>query len=533
MAATLVQNQADTTKQNKGASEQVSLKTWIAVLGTLLGCFMAVLDIIVTNASLKEIAGTLAASQDEISWVPTAYLVAEIVVIPLTAWLSSVFSLRNYLLVNSILFVIFSVCCGQAHSLSMMILFRALQGFTGGVLIPLSFTVILTYLPPSKHPVGLALFSVTAVFAPAVGPLVGGFLTENYGWPYIFYLNVVPGLLLIAAGWYALHKEEMHISSLWRGDWWGIVTMAVGLASFEIVLDDGNRKDWFGDPMIVKLAWIAAISLTAFVIIELRSKDPLVELRLFARRNFALGSVVNVALGCGLYGFVYILPFYLGSVQGYNSLEIGETIVWMGVPQLLVIPLIPRLMKVIDPRYIIALGIMLFGGATLLTTHLSLDFSGQQFHIPLIIRALGQPMIMVPISAIATEGMAPGRESGAASALFNMMRNIGGSVGIAALSTLVSVRERFHSFRIGESVSLYSQATQQRLAQSAGFFTSQSSEGSSQMRALVALGGTVRRQALVMAFSDTFLVLSIVLLSSMAALFFMKKPHVSGGGGAH
>src|SRR5207248_6324529 len=165
------------------------------------------------------------------------------------------------------------------------------------------------------------------------------------------------------------------------------------------------------------------------------------------------------------------------SVQGYNSLEVGETIVWMGVPQLIAIPLIPRLMKMIDPRYIIAFGIMLFGGATLLTTHLSLNFAGPQFHIPLVIRALGQPMIMVPISAIATEGMAPGRESGAASALFNMMRNIGGSIGIAALSTLVSVRERFHSFRIGESVSLYSPTTQQRLAQATGVFTSQSSEG--------------------------------------------------------
>jgi MFS transporter, DHA2 family, multidrug resistance protein len=533
MTATLTRPENSTEETEHGGSDKVSLKTWIAVLGTLLGCFMAVLDIIVTNASLREIAGTLAASQDEISWVPTAYLVAEIVVIPLTAWLSSVFSLRNYLIVNSILFIIFSVCCGQAHSLPMMILFRALQGFTGGVLIPLSFTVILTYLPPSKHPVGLALFSVTAVFAPAVGPLIGGWLTENYGWPYIFYLNVVPGLLLVAASWYALKREKMDISGLWRGDWWGILTMAIGLAAFEVVLDDGNRKDWFGDPTIVKLAWIAAIFLTAFVIIELRSKDPLVELRLFGRRNFALGSVVNVALGCGLYGFVYILPFYLSAVQGYNSLEIGKTIIWMGVPQLLVIPLIPRLMSRIDPRIIIFIGILLFGGSTLLTIHLDANFSGLQFHIPLIIRALGQPMIMVPISAIATEGMAPGRESGAASALFNMMRNIGGSVGIAALSTIVSVRERFHSFRIGESVSLYSPATQARLAQTTGYFTSQSSEGGSSMRSIIALGRIVKGQATIMAFSDTLLVLSCVLLSSMVALLFMKKPHVKGGGAAH
>ena len=481
---------------SRSSSDAVDLKTWIAVLGTLLGCFMAVLDIIVTNSSLKEIAGTLAASSDEISWVPTAYLVAEIVVIPLTAWLSEVFSLRNYLVVNSILFVIFSVACGQTHSLGMMILFRALQGFTGGVMIPLAFTIILTYLPPSKHPVGLALFSITAVFAPAVGPLLGGWLTENYGWPYIFYLNIAPGILMVGSAWYALKRAPMRLSLLRKGDWFGIITMAIGLASFEVVLDDGNRKDWFGDPGIVKLTWTAVIFLTAFIIIELRSKDPLVDLKLFGRRKFGFGSIVNIALGCGLYGFVYILPFYLGSVHGYNSLQIGEVIIWMGIPQLLVIPLVPRLMKRFDPRLITLVGIALFGGSTLFTSHLSLDCAGDQFHIPLIFRALGQPLIMVPISAIATEGMAPGRESGAASALFNMMRNVGGSIGIAALSTMVSVRERFHSFRIGESVSIYAPATHERLAEATSYFMSRGSDPSSAAsRALGALGVRVRQQA--------------------------------------
>ena len=167
------------------ASDRVPLKTWICVIGVLLGCFLAVLNIIVTNSSLRDIAGTLAASSDEISWVPTSYLVAEIVVIPLTAWLAAAFSLKKYLLANSIFFVLFSVCCGQAHSLELMILFRVLQGFTGGVLIPLSFVVILTYLPSSKQPIGMALFSVTATFAPAVGPLIGGWLTDNCGWPFI------------------------------------------------------------------------------------------------------------------------------------------------------------------------------------------------------------------------------------------------------------------------------------------------------------------------------------------------------------
>jgi len=522
------------TKPSESTEEHVSLRTWIAVAGTLLGCFMAVLDIIVTNSSLRDIAGTLAASSDEISWVPTSYLVAEIVVIPLTAWLAAAFSLRNYLLVNSILFVVFSICCGQAHSLSTMILFRALQGFTGGVLIPLSFTVILTHLSPSKHPVGLAMFSVTAVFAPAVGPLIGGWLTDSYGWPYIFYLNIIPGILLVASVWFSLDKEPMNLGLLKKGDWWGIATMAIGLASLEIVLEDGNRKDWFGDAGIVRLSWIAALAIVSFVIIELRSKDPLVDLKLFGRRNFALGSIVNIVLGSGLYGFVFILPQYFGLVHGYSALEIGKVIIWMGIPQLAVIPLIPKLMKRVDPRLIIAAGVLLFGGSTLFTSHLSMFFAGEQFHIPLIFRALGQPMIMVPISAIATEGMAKGRESGAASALFNMMRNIGGSVGIAGLSTLLSVRERFHSLRLGESVSVYAQATQDRLSQMAGYFiTRGSDEYSASVRAIGTLTGIIRRESFLLSFSDCFFALSLVLLASLLPLFFMKKPHVTGGGGAH
>jgi DHA2 family multidrug resistance protein len=516
------------------ATDHVPLKTWICVMGVLLGCFMAVLDIIVTNSSLRDIAGTLAASSDEISWVPTAYLVAEIVVISLTSWLSAVFSLKRYLLVNSILFVVFSVCCGQAHSLGFMILFRVLQGFTGGVLIPLSFVVILTYLPPSKRAIGMAMFTITATFAPALGPLLGGWLTDNYGWPFIFYINIIPGILLIAAVWFNMEMQPMNLGLLKKGDWWGILTMAVGLAAFEIVLEDGNRKDWFGDPGIVKLAVTAAIFIPAFIIIELRQKEPLVDLRLFARRNFGLGSIVNLALGIGLYGVVFILPLYLGQIHGYDATQIGKVIIWLGLPQLVVIPLIPKLMKFVDARVIIGVGILLFGGSSFLDIHLDSNFAGPQFYIPLIIRAVGQPLIMTPLSAITTAGMAEGRESGAASSLFNMMRNIGGSIGIAGLSTLLSVRERFHSERIGESVTIYSGAVQERLQQSATYFMSQGSDPySAHARAIGAVGGAVERQAFLLAFGDCFLVLGCVLLASGIALLFMKKTRIEGPVAGH
>lgn len=516
------------------AAEHVSVKTWICVMGVLLGCFLAVLNIIVTNSSLRDIAGTLSASSDEISWVPTSYLVAEIVVIPLTAWLSAAFSLKKYLLANAILFVFFSICCGQAHTLGLMIFFRVLQGFTGGVLIPLSFVVILNYLPPSKQPIGMALFSVTATFAPAIGPLVGGWLTDSYGWPYIFYMNAIPGILLIAAVWFTMEEQPMELGLLKKGDWWGILTMAVGLAAFEIVLEDGNRKDWFGDPGIARLAVIAVIFIPAFILIELHRKEPLVDLRLFARRNFAMGSIVNVILGIGLYGVVFILPLYLGQMHGYDASQIGSVLIWLGLPQLIVIPLVPKWMKHVDSRILIGVGVLLFGGSSFFTVHLDANFAGPQFCIPLIIRALGQPLIMVPLSAVTTAGMAKGRESGAASALFNMMRNIGGSIGIAGLSTLLSIRERFHSERVGEAVTIYSQAFQERMQSAATYFGSQGSDhASARMRAIGTIGALVRRQAFLMAYSDCFLILGFVLLASATALFFMNKTHITGPVGGH
>jgi DHA2 family multidrug resistance protein len=341
-------------------------------------------------------------------------------------------------------------------------------------------------------------------------------------------------MLLISAVWFTMEQQPMNLSLLKKGDWWGILTMAIGLAAFEIVLEDGNRKDWFGDPGIVKLALIAAIFIPAFIIIELREKEPLVDLRLFARRNFGLGSIVNLALGIGLYGVIFILPSYLGQMHGYDATQIGTVIIWLGLPQLVVIPFIPKLMKYVDARIIIGFGILLFGGSSFLDIHLDSNFAGPQFYIPLIIRAVGQPLIMTPLSAVTTAGMAEGRESGAASSLFNMMRYSGGSIGIAGLSTLLSVRERFHSERIGESVTIYSGAVQQRLQQSATYFESQGSDPySAGLRAIGAVGNAVRRQAFLLAYSDCFQILGFVLLASGITLFFMKKTKISGPVGGH
>src|SRR3954451_17806853 len=272
-------------EQTPVAEEPVPLKTWIAVGGALIGAFMAVLNIQVTNSSLPDIEGGIGTGGVNGAWISTAYLIGEIIVIPMTDFLSRVFSLRRYLIVNTALFLLLSAVCGQAHSLPEMIVLRGLQGFFGGVLIPLAFTIIVAMLPPSKRAAGFAGFSVTATFAPAIGPTIGGWLTENYGWPTIFYMNLVPGVVMLSALIYALPRSKPQLNLLRQGDWTGIVLMAIGLGAFQTVLDEGNVDDWCGSPFIIKLSLVSAVALGAFVVVELVRKDPLIQLRLFRRRN--------------------------------------------------------------------------------------------------------------------------------------------------------------------------------------------------------------------------------------------------------
>ncbi|MEK1901108.1 MAG: DHA2 family efflux MFS transporter permease subunit, partial [Rhizobium sp.] len=324
------------------------LRMWTAVVGSTLGAFMAILNIQIVNASLADIQGAIGAGTDDGGWISTSYLIAEIVVIPLSAWLARVFSVRNYLLVNAILFLIFSVACAFAVNLQQMIILRAIQGFSGGVLIPMAFTIIITLLPKPKQPIGLALFALSATFAPAIGPTIGGYFTENWGWEYIFYINLVPGALMVGMLWASLDRAPMNLGLLAKGDWPGIITMAIGLAALQTVLEEGNKEDWFGSDFIVRLTVIAAVSLTLFLIIELKVAHPLLNLRLFARRNFGFGILANFLLGIALYGSVFVLPIYLTRIQGYNSEQIGLVLAWTGIPQLLLIPLVPRLMKHFD-----------------------------------------------------------------------------------------------------------------------------------------------------------------------------------------
>jgi len=497
-------------------------------MGAMLGAFMAVLDIQITNASLNQILGSLGATLDEGSWISTSYLVAEIIVIPLTGWLSDVFSPRRYLLANAALFLLFSIACAWAWDLPSMILFRALQGFTGGVLIPTAFNLVLKLLPPSKRGVGFALFGMTATFAPAIGPTIGGWLTDNYGWPSIFYLNLLPGLLLLSAVAGGLEPARPKLHLLRGGDWPGIASMALGLGSLIVFLEEGNRNDWFNSRFILITGLVALVCLVLCVWIELRTARPFINFRLLADRNFGVGSTVGLAFGAGMYGLMYLLPLYLAQVQGYNAQQIGETIMWSGVPQIFMMPVAVLLLRRLDARLLLTAGLVLFSGSSFMNATLTNLTAYEQLRWAQLVRAAGMPLVIVPITTLATSQIGP-EQSGSASALFNMFRNLGGSIGIALLATQLDLREKLHSCRLGESVSLFSSATAERVtALMQGFITRGAEAVTAGQQALGALAGIVRREAWVMAYRDCFFLLGALLLGTLLLVWICRRP-VTGG----
>src|SRR5713226_912964 len=452
--------------------DHASTATWIAVLAAMIGAFMAILNIQMTNASLLNIEGGIGTGVDNGSWISTSYLIGEIVVIPLTDYLSRVFSFRRYMLASASLFAAFSVACAFAHDLPSMIAMRGLQGFAGGVLIPMAFTMVLTKLP-----------------------------------------------------------KPMQLGLLREGDWTGIVTMAIGLSAFQTVLEEGNKDDWFASPFILRLAIVALVSLSLFVWIELTVEKPLIRLRLLKQRNFGFGTISVTLLGFALFGSVYILPAYLGQTQGYNAEQIGAVLAWTGLPQLLLIPLIPKLMQRFDPRYIAITGLLIFAYSCFMNTAMSPDYAGDQLWIPNIVRAIGQAMVLTPLTSVLTGGIAP-QDAAAASGISNMFRNLGGAIGTAMLATIVTKREQFHSNIIGQSVTLGREEVRTRIAQMTDYFMAHGvpDPNAARHQAIIALGNAVKRQALVMGFSDTFAVIGVVLVLAAVAVAFTRKVRGSGAG---
>jgi DHA2 family multidrug resistance protein len=498
-------------------------REWAAVLGAALGAFIAILDIQITNASLREIQGALGLDMIEGGWISTSYLIAEICIIPLTSYFSEVFGLRRYILVNTALFILASVLCGCAWNLTSMIGFRVLQGIFGGTLIPMAFQVMLIFMPQDKRPLGMAIFGLTATLAPTLGPSLGGWLTDTYGWRTIFFINVLPGILMIATIRTGLPTESMILSKLKKIDFGGIITLILGLGCLTYILEDGARLQWFEDRDIQVAFLISLISLSLFVAIQILREHPLLNLRILLDRNFGLTSLITMMAGAAIYGGIYALSMYLSAIQNYTATDIGSIMMWVGIPQLFVMPLLPFLMRRMDLRLLAFIGLVLFAASNYLNSFLDYNYAGEQFRISLIIRAIGQPLFLIPLSTIGIAYVSP-KESGNAAAVFNMLRNLGGSIGIALAGTFMISRQTYHYYRYMEHYGTSNprfnfglSLMEMKYRQSGVDILQAKSE------ALKTLVSIAVRDSYIQSFSDIFAFLSLGLALCLILVFFMKK----------
>jgi len=513
-----------TTAGPHGGQGELTLRDWLAVGGGILGAFMAILDIQITNASLAEIGGTIGATPSEGSWISTGYLMAEIVIIPLTGWLARTFGLRRFLSVASMAFVGFSVLCALSNSLPEMILWRAGQGITGGVLIPTAITIVRTRLPADKQPMGVAMFGMVATFAPAIGPTVGGWLTENWSWHYVFYLNVVPGIAAIAIQLYALDKERPHFGEFFQADWLGIAGMAIGFSSLIFVLEEGQREEWFDSRWIVAAAIASFIGIAVFLIAELTTDKPFINLRLFAKPAVGGSGILMAVFGATAFGSVYLIPSYLAQVQGYNAQQIGEVVMWSGIPQLFLLPVMPFLMKRVDPRLLVAGGLILFAVSCFINVDMSPDTAMDQLMLPQLLRAAGQPLATIPLTQLSVVGLTR-RDTADSAGITSVMRNLGASIGIAMLSTVVQIREQVHFSVIAEAMSQNSLRLQERLQSLGAMFGAHGVDANTaQLQGASLLASQVRQSATVMAYGDSFWILGVCIVASLATLLILRKP---------
>ncbi|MGN6377055.1 MAG: MDR family MFS transporter [Sphingomonas sp.] len=499
---------------------------WLAVAAGSLGALMATLDISIVNSALPTIQGAIGASGTEGTWIATAYLVAEIVIIPLSAWLERLLGLRTFLLIAVVLFTAFSMVCGLSTNLTMMIIGRAGQGFTGGALIPTAMTIIATRLPPTQQPIGNALFGVTAIAGPVVGPLVGGWLTESYSWHYIFFLNLPVCAVLVVLLMVGMPHQRAHLGDLLKADWLGVAGLALGLGGLTVVLEEGQREQWFSSPMIIQ---ISLVSLVGFILLfagQFVAERPVIKLRLLLDRQFGSVALMAVALGMVLYGTAYVIPQFLATVADYNALQSGKVVMLSGIPSLLMMPFTPILTRRLDVRIAVALGLFLMAASCFIDTDLTAQSTGGAFTYSQLLRGVGSILGFLFLNQAAIASVTP-EDAGDASGLFNAARNIGGSLVLAGIATVQQQRIWLHSRRLEETLNANAVNIQDYIASLAQQFGSRTA-------GIATIAQTVQREAFVMTYNDIFWMLSVGIVIIIPLVLFLRPlPKNFTAGPAH
>ncbi|HEX3348603.1 MAG TPA: DHA2 family efflux MFS transporter permease subunit [Acetobacteraceae bacterium] len=503
-------------------------REWVGFMSMVVGMFMAILDIQIVSASIAEIQAGLSADQDEVAWVQTSYLIAEIVMIPLSGWLSRLLSTRVLFTVSALGFTICSALCATSTSLGTMVIFRALQGFIGGAMIPTVFaTSFLLFSGPKRVQISV-LIGLTATLAPTIGPTLGGWLTNQFSWHWLFLINVPVGLLVAGGVWSLLDIDRPDFSLRKSFDMFGLFLMATFLGSLEYVLEEGEKNDWFDDSVIFTLAIVAAICGVLFIRRMLIRPQPLVDLKAFRNANFAFGCLFSLVLGLGLYGSVYLIPLFLSRVRGYDSLQIGETMFVTGLAMFISAPIAGQLARRVDMRRMLAGGLISFAASVWWLAHLTNQAAFWELLLPQMMRGFSMMFIMLPVNQLAL-GTLPPHALKNASGLYNLMRNLGGAIGLALINTIANQRVRLHTLHLDEQVT-WARAGAMKAMHNMTHAMTPAMGPDARLGALKRIALMVQREALTLSYNDVLMLMALTFAVAVPMTLLLAKPKVMAAG---
>lgn len=498
------------------------LKKWIITFTVITASLLELIDTTIVNVAIPQIQGNLGATLEDVAWLSTGYAVANVIVLPMSGWLGSRFGRKNYFLFSIVLFTIASFLCGNATNLEELIAFRILQGLAGGGLISTAQAILIETWPREDVGIATALFGLGAVVGPTVGPTIGGYLLEISTWPLIFYVNIPVGILA-AYCTYMFVRETPKDGKGMPVDWWGILLLAVAVGSLQTVLEKGESEDWFATPYITALAVTSVLGLLLFIWRELSTDHPIVNFKIMRHRSFSVGMFTSFILGFGLYGSVFVFPVFCQNLLGFSPLQTGELLFPGGLCTIVMMPFIGIMLKKnIPAQFMATIGMFLFFVFCYMLSKSTLQSGTNDFFLPLMIRGVGMALLFVPLTTLAIQDL-KGPEIGQGSGLNNMMRQLGGSFGIAALTTLIHVRQGFHRSNLLVNINEYNPAFTERFN---AFIKSFMAKGYSyldaKMLAAKAIEGTVTKQSLLLTYSDAYWVAGLILLCSIPLLYLQK-----------
>ncbi|UFS69695.1 DHA2 family efflux MFS transporter permease subunit [Geomonas sp. RF6] len=485
---------------------------------------MEIVDTSVANVALPHMQGSLNAGTDEITWVLTSYLVSNAIVLPMTGWLSRMFGRKRFLITCITLFTLSSLLCGAAPNLNSLIFFRVVQGAAGGALIPISQAIMMETFPPHQQGMAMAIFGVGAMFGPIIGPALGGWITDNLNWRWIFYINIPIGIIAVVMATFFIFDPSYLKRERTAIDYWGLTFLCLGLGALQIVLDLGQRDDWFNSPFIVTCSVVSAISLVALVVVELMHPHPVVNLRLFKNVSFSAGNTIMFFVGFCLYSSIMLIPLFLQTLMGYNATMAGMVLAPGGVATLVTMPFVGAAIQKYDGRKVVFGGLIIGATSMFIMQRFSLEAAYWDFVWPRVILGIGLAMIFVPLTTVTLATISK-EEMGNATGIFNLLRNIGGSVGIAIAATMLARYSQFYQTTLAAHVTPYGLVTQKTISAMTQAAASRGLDpASAQNAALAMIYGTVRRQAAMLSYNRIFFIVGLAFLVIIPLLLLLKKP---------